>query len=388
MTGPEPAHRRYRFGAFEADAATGELRRQGIRLRLNAQPFQLLCMLLERPGELLTRDQIARQLWPGGTFVDAEHGVNSAVNRIREALGDSATSPRFLETLARRGYRFVAPVERIALSNSAGAPNASTDSAPLAQPADPPPALRTRILASPEELPKIPWTVAQTLFLLLQIMYLGFYIGALANLPEIDDLFAALLPRPPLAFTILIVTAAILIPVRAFLLCAFLFHAPGIREKFLKLWQFLLPLDILWALSPFLLLHHINFGMALAALLSSAGRLSPSSPSSSWVPAQPTPKPPPPPANQPNPAKKRARSPTKVSRESEKTVSRKQENLLAKARKPPRESKKTVSRKQENVSPRCTRACSGSRQKKPQNRPGSPHSKKLKLAPFAAPTPR
>ncbi len=261
MTGPEPAHRRYRFGAFEADAATGELRRQGIRLRLNAQPFQVLCMLLERPGELLTRDQIARQLWPDGTFVDAEHGVNSAVNRIREALGDSATSPRFLETLARRGYRFVAPVERIASTT----PAASTDPAPAAQSAAAESApRRTRILASPEELPKIPYAVAQTLFLLLQVMYLGFYIGALANLPEIDDLFAALLPRPPLAFTILIVTAAILIPVRAFLLCAFLFHAPGIREKFLKLWQFLLPLDILWALSPFLLLHHINFGLALA----------------------------------------------------------------------------------------------------------------------------
>jgi cholera toxin transcriptional activator len=264
MTGPEPAHRRYRFGAFEADAATGELRRQGIRLRLNAQPFQVLCMLLERPGELLTRDQIARQLWPDGTFVDAEHGVNSAVNRIREALGDSATSPRFLETLARRGYRFVAPVERIS-SAASTTPARSTDSAPPSQPAageSAPP--RPHILASPEELPKIPYAVAQTLFLLLQIMYLAFYIGALANLPEIDGLFAALLPKPPLAFTILIVTAAILIPVRAFLLCAFLFHAPGIREKFLRLWQFLLPLDILWALSPFLLLHHINFGLALA----------------------------------------------------------------------------------------------------------------------------
>jgi DNA-binding winged helix-turn-helix (wHTH) protein len=266
MTGPEPAPRRYRFGAFEADAVTGELRRQGIRLRLNAQPFQLLCVLLDRPGELLTRDEIARQLWPDGTFVDAEHGVNSAVNRIREALNDSATSPRFLETLARRGYRFVAPVERIAPANSAIAaePTAPAISADAAIAAPRRAQARTRILASPEELPKIPYTVAQTLFILLQLMYLGFYIGALANLPEIDDLFAALLPRPPLAFTILIVTAAILIPVRAFLLCAFLLHAPAIREKFLKLWQFLLPLDILWALSPFLLLHHINFGLALA----------------------------------------------------------------------------------------------------------------------------
>src|SRR6202167_4337060 len=105
--------KRYRFGAFEADASTGELRRQGIRIKLNAQPFQVLLMLLDRPGQLLTREEISRELWPDGTFVDYEHGVNSAINRIREALGDTAASPRFLETLARRGYRFIAPVERI-----------------------------------------------------------------------------------------------------------------------------------------------------------------------------------------------------------------------------------------------------------------------------------
>src|SRR5579875_693363 len=107
------AARRYRFGAFEADAATGELRRQGIRVRLHAQPFQVLLLLLERPGEVVTREEISRELWPDGTFVDYEHGVNSAVNRVREALGDKAGAPRFVETLARRGYRFVAPVERI-----------------------------------------------------------------------------------------------------------------------------------------------------------------------------------------------------------------------------------------------------------------------------------
>src|SRR6202044_609434 len=110
---PQPPAQRYRFGVFEADAAAGELRRQGIRIKLNAQPFQVLLMLLDRPRELLTREEISRELWPDGTFVDFEHGVNSAVNRIREALGDSASSPRFVETLARRGYRFVAPVERI-----------------------------------------------------------------------------------------------------------------------------------------------------------------------------------------------------------------------------------------------------------------------------------
>ena len=105
--------RRYRFGGFEADAATGELRRQGVRVRMHAQPFQVLMMLVERHGEVVTREEISRELWPEGTFVDYEHGVNSAVNRVREALGDKANSPRFVETLARKGYRFVAPVERI-----------------------------------------------------------------------------------------------------------------------------------------------------------------------------------------------------------------------------------------------------------------------------------
>ena len=87
-----PPARRFRFGAFEADAATGELRRKGVRVKLNAQPFQVLLLLLERPGQLLTREEISRELWPDGTFVDYEHGVNSAVNRIREALGDTATN--------------------------------------------------------------------------------------------------------------------------------------------------------------------------------------------------------------------------------------------------------------------------------------------------------
>src|SRR6201996_7588817 len=120
--------RRYRFGAFEADAAAGELRRQGIRIKLNAQPFQVLLMLLEHPGQVLTREEISRALWPDGTFVDYDHGVNSAVNRIREALGDAANGARFVETLARRGYRFVAPVERIVangdLAGAAAAPDA------------------------------------------------------------------------------------------------------------------------------------------------------------------------------------------------------------------------------------------------------------------------
>ncbi len=259
--------RRYRFGAFEVDAATGELRRQGIRIKLNAQPFQVLSLLLERPGELLTREEISRQLWPDGTFVDYEHGVNSAVNRIREALGDTAGNPRFIETLARRGYRFVAPVERIGPVDEPilDAPPASEPAIPAghANSSEPDGGAFGSFLASPNELPKTSYPLVQTLFILLQLMYLSFYVGALANLAEIEDLLSPL-SRATEIYLTMIVTAAILIIVRAFIVCMVLLHAPRAQEKFLRLWPFLLPLDELWSLAPFLLLHHINFGLALA----------------------------------------------------------------------------------------------------------------------------
>jgi DNA-binding winged helix-turn-helix (wHTH) protein len=279
MTDPRPA-RRYRFGAFEADATTGELRRQGIRIRLNAQPFQVLCLLLERPGELLTREEISRELWPDGTFVDYEHGVNSAVNRIRESLRDTASSPRFIETLARRGYRFVAPVERIALNpQSPSVPEAVSDSGSASalrteQPAVVPEAeavpeadagFLSGVLASPHDLPRTSYHVVQTLFVLLQLMYVGFYVGALANLPEIEELFSPL-PRETQIVTVLIATAAILIPVRAFLISAAFFHPPRAREKLLRMWPFLLLFDELWSLAPFLLMHHISVGLAVACM--------------------------------------------------------------------------------------------------------------------------
>jgi DNA-binding winged helix-turn-helix (wHTH) protein len=266
--------RRYRFGVFEVDSATGELRRRGIRIRLHAQPFQVLLLLLERPGGLLTREDISKELWPDGTFVDYEHGVNSALNRLREALGDSAANPRFIETLARKGYRFLAPVET--LSESAISPTqagelqvAAADQPLAAELVEIPPQtdarLLNKMLASPHELPNISLSISRRLFLLFQLMYLSFYIGALANLAEIEDLVSPL-PKAAHIMTILIVTAAILIPVRAFLLCTVLFRAPGARKQFLRIWGFLLPFDVLWALSPFLLLHHIDYGVAVACM--------------------------------------------------------------------------------------------------------------------------
>src|SRR3954454_2169023 len=170
----------YRFGVFEADSTSGELRRKGVRVKLHSQPLQLLFLLLDRPGELLTREEICRKLWPEGTVVDYEHGVNSAVNRIREALGDKAINARFIETLARRGYRFVGQVEQIAPQehDPASDPIAEVAEAPAAGAK---PRLLDRVLSGPEDLPKSSHAVVQTLFLLLQLMYLGFYVGALAN---------------------------------------------------------------------------------------------------------------------------------------------------------------------------------------------------------------
>ena len=105
------ANGRLRFGVFELDLRAGELRKHGLRIRLQEQPFQVLALLLESPGEVVTREELQKKLWPADTFVDFDHGLNKAINKLREALGDSAESPRFVETVARRGYRFLAEVK-------------------------------------------------------------------------------------------------------------------------------------------------------------------------------------------------------------------------------------------------------------------------------------
>jgi eukaryotic-like serine/threonine-protein kinase len=99
-----------RFGTFEVDVRAGELRKQGVRIKLQEQPFQVLTVLLQRPGEVVTREELRSQNWPADTFVDFDNSLNTAINKLRDALGDSADSPRFIETLPRRGYRFIAPV--------------------------------------------------------------------------------------------------------------------------------------------------------------------------------------------------------------------------------------------------------------------------------------
>ena len=107
-----PSHGTVRFDIFELDADAGELRKQGTRMKLQEQPFQMLQVLLQRPGEVVTREELQQKIWPSDTFVDFDHGINNAIKRLREALGDAAETPHYIETLPRRGYRFIGKIER------------------------------------------------------------------------------------------------------------------------------------------------------------------------------------------------------------------------------------------------------------------------------------
>jgi cholera toxin transcriptional activator len=272
----EITDRVFRFGAFEVNEATGEFRKQGIRIKLHSQPFQVLVMLLERPSELVTREEMCQRLWGEDTFVDFDHGLNTAVNKLREALGDLASQPRHVETVSGRGYRFIAPVTLVApvLNVSEGRGGAASNSVPLSanrEPAlpvapldDGPETSRGTLLAAPHELPLAPRTLVRTLLLLIQAMYLAFYLGALGNIPEIHDILGdARLPSPGTLMTLLVTTAVVLIPVRLFLFAAVAFDFQQLSTKFGKLFPVLLSMDLLWALSPFLLIHHVSLGLAL-----------------------------------------------------------------------------------------------------------------------------
>lgn len=267
----------FRFGVFEADESTGDLRKQGIRIKLHAQPFQLLVMLLERPSELVSRDEMRQKLWGDDTFVDFDHGLNSAINKVREALGDSAAQPRYIETIAGRGYRFLSPVGVGGLV----APKAATSSANVSEPEKPEGTIKRPIpratagvevseqqrslLAKPQDLPTAPRNLVRALLLMAQAMYLAFYVAALANLDEIRGIFAdSQTLSPGLLMTLLVLSAVVMIPVRLFFFTAVAFDYSHLQARIRRLFPVLLLFDLLWALSPFLLIHHVNAGAALA----------------------------------------------------------------------------------------------------------------------------
>ena len=241
-----------RFGVFEVDFEAGELRKNGARIRLQEQPFQVLAVLLERAGQVVTREELRQKIWPADTFVDFDHSLNTAVNKIREALGDSASNPRFVETLARRGYRFLAP-----LNGGVAAPNDPVPAAPREEPA-----------LHPELHVPLPHRgLVRGLFALLQIMYLAFYLSALYHLRDVDRVADNLLPgwgADAIVIAVL-VTGAIGIPLRFYLISAVAFDFRKLAHTFRRLFPFLLALDELWGIAPFLLLPQIGLGMAFAA---------------------------------------------------------------------------------------------------------------------------
>ena len=235
-----------RFGVFEVDLDSRELRKSGRRLRLQEQPFAVLIILLEHSGSVVTREELREKLWPADTFVDFDHSLNTAINKIREALGDSAASPRFVETLARRGYRFLGPVEW----NLNGV---ATRSLPELSGA----------VAEPE-LPSPHRSIPRTLFAVIQLMYLVFYVEALLHWQGIERISWAESNSAAILIAVL-VTAGIGLPLRFYLLTAVAFDYRRMGEKFHRIFIAVLLQDELWAVAPFLLVDHIGFGPAFGA---------------------------------------------------------------------------------------------------------------------------
>jgi cholera toxin transcriptional activator len=257
-----PARKSLCFAVFEVDLAAGELRKNGSRIRLQEQPFQILVYLLDRAGEVVTREELRQKLWPADTFVDFDHSLNTAVNKLREALGDSASSPRYVETLARRGYRFLAPVQP-AEPKSLAQDFPAVTPAEAATPAAPQAASFHRDLEVP--LPRR--SLTRGLFGLVQLMYLIFYTSALFRLGAIDRITGTFLPgwEARAIFVTVLVTAGVGIPLRCYLISAVAFDHQGLGEKFQWMFPAILALDQLWAVAPFLLAEKIGFGAAFAA---------------------------------------------------------------------------------------------------------------------------
>jgi cholera toxin transcriptional activator len=257
----------YRFDSYEADVRSGELRKDGERLRIQEQPFQVLIALLERPREVVTRDELRERLWPSDTFVDFDHGLNTTINKLRESLGDSASNPRFIETLPRRGYRFLMEVESLPATNSAEAPTGefpvpmvTVSQATIAddrvQPAQKP---------NPE-LPEIHPDRATILFAALQVMYVVFYVIALWRVDEAGwrmERYLGISART--VMITVMVTAAVGLALRLYTLSQVAFRYRGLGRNFRRMFPIVLIVDVVWAFSPFFLIHLIGIGLAFAA---------------------------------------------------------------------------------------------------------------------------
>ena len=256
-----------RFGLFELDLSAGELRKNGAKLRLQEQPFQVLAFLLERAGDVVTREELRQKLWPADTFVDFDHSLNTAVNKLRESLGDSASSPRYIETLARRGYRFIAPVQN-SMETAVPASESRAKSSGRDERSSATEVARDCLNALHPDLgvPMPRRGLTRGLFALIQTMYLIFYIAALFHLHAVMEIADSFLPNwgAIVLVTMVMVTAGAGIPLRCYLLSAVGFDYQPLGEKFRRMFPFVLAVDQIWAVAPFLLTQKIGLGAAFA----------------------------------------------------------------------------------------------------------------------------
>ena len=265
----QPGH--LRFDSFELDPETGELSKNGRRLRLQDQPAKLLVLLAGCAGQLVTRAEIQKTLWGEDQFVDFDHSINTAIKKIRTALDDDVEHPRLLETLPRKGYRFIGSVEY-------ASPNTLTDTGPSAEPVasdpteHPPRTLGNR--NSPQraqdfaeaDTALLPAGVARALFVVIQVGYLALYCSALYYIEHLGEIFNAFeVPVPNQILVLIIITAMCGIAVRLYLVSSVGLSHPAAGLQFQRLFPALLFLDGLWAVSPLLAGLRIGFGLALAA---------------------------------------------------------------------------------------------------------------------------
>jgi len=297
---PPERHARIRFESFELDLQTRELRKNGRVIKLQDQPGKLLALLACRAGELVTREEIEKALWREDEFVEFEHAVNTAMRKIRVALGDDLERPRFIETLPRKGYRFISVVETLdvtAPQNRAdtdispprgGLPNETpAHRRPTDQATEIPAGLenalakepRMEVAASQEETSRVraasagetefrlPKPLARFLFLAVQAGYLAMYCAALYKAEAVKDVLAGVFGAPSAILAPLVLILAMCgIAVRLYLLSSVGLNHPAAGAKFRRLFPALFFLDTLWAVSPLLLVEKIGYGLALGAI--------------------------------------------------------------------------------------------------------------------------
>ncbi len=276
----QPRH--LRFDSFELDLETGELSKKGQRLRLQDQPARLLVLLAERAGKLVTRAEIQEALWGEDEFVEFDHAINTAVKKIRAVLDDDVEHPRLVETLPRKGYRFIGSVEPVSIDVVAdarhsaqpdiseleeGSPRAGSNSAASNGASNNtvrPPAPMDFVEA---EGALLSTGVARVLFIVIQAGYLALYCSTLyyiGRLGEVFSTFGVRVPDPILS--LIMVTAMCGIAVRLYLVSSVGLSHPGAGLQFRRLFPVLLFLDGLWAASPLLAALRIGFGLSLAAV--------------------------------------------------------------------------------------------------------------------------